>query len=280
MKSRQKYLAYPYTIWMALFIILPVILVFLYSITVKEVNNIKTLSFTLDHYSTFFDPLYLEVLGRSLALALISTVLCLAIGYPVAYLIANMPEKFRNTILMLFILPMWMNMLLRTYSWMTILGNNGLINNFFNMIGLPKANLLYNNRAIIIGMVYNFLPFMVLPIYTVLNRMDRGIIEAAYDLGADSRRTFFKVILPLSMPGVISGIVMVFMPAVSSFVIPRLLGGNKKALIGTLIEKLFLVTGNWNFGSAVAIIMMIIILLSMSVMNRFDVDKEGGGGLW
>jgi spermidine/putrescine transport system permease protein len=175
---------------------------------------------------------------------------------------------------------MWMNMLLRTYAWMTILGNNGLINSFLEFLGLPKMSLLYNNTAIIIGMVYNFLPFMVLPIYTALSKMDKGIIEASYDLGADSKTTFRKIILPLSMPGVISGIIMVFMPAVSSFVIPRLLGGNKQAYIGTLIEKLFLVTGNWNFGSAIAIIMMIIILLSMSIMNKFDADKEGGAKIW
>lgn len=280
MINKQKFLSYPYILWMFLFILLPVVLVFLYSITAREVNNIKTISFTLDNYKLFFDPLYISVTIRSLYLAFVSTFFCLILGYPVAYFISKSPSTHRNTLLMLFILPMWMNMLLRTYAWMTILGNNGLINSFLEFLGLPKMSLLYNNTAIIIGMVYNFLPFMVLPIYTALSKMDKGIIEASYDLGADSKTTFRKIILPLSMPGVISGIIMVFMPAVSSFVIPRLLGGNKQAYIGTLIEKLFLVTGNWNFGSAIAIIMMIIILLSMSIMNKFDADKEGGAKIW
>lgn len=280
MDNKQRYLSYPYILWMMLFIFLPVLLVFLYSITTKDVNNIKTISFSLENYKLFFNPLYIGVTIRSIVLALISTLLCLIFGYPIAYIISKISSKHRNTILLLFILPMWMNMLLRTYAWMTILGNNGLINNFLVLIGLQRLSLLYNDSAIIIGMVYNFLPFMVLPIYTALSKMDKKLIEASQDLGASSKITFSKVILPLSMPGVISGIIMVFMPAVSSFVIPRLLGGNKKAFIGTLIEKLFLVTGNWNFGSAIAIIMMIIILLSMSVMNKFDVDKEGGSGLW
>jgi spermidine/putrescine transport system permease protein len=280
MGNKQKYLTYPYIVWMFIFILLPVALVFLYSITEKESNTIKTISFTLENYRLFFDPLYIGVILRSLYLALISTLFCLILGYPVAYFISKASPSYRNTILMLFILPMWMNMLLRTYAWMTILGNNGLINTFISWMGLPKLNLLYNNVAIIIGMVYNFLPFMVLPIYILLSKMDKRIIEASYDLGADSKTTFRKVILPLSMPGVISGIIMVFMPAVSSFVIPRLLGGNKQAYIGTLIEKLFLVTGNWNFGSAIAIIMMLIILVSMSVMNKFDIDKEGSANLW
>lgn len=280
MENKQKFLSYPYILWMMIFIFLPVFLVFLYSINTKEVNNIKTISFTLENYKLFFDPLYISVILRSFSLAFISTLLCLIFGYPIAYIISKITLKYRNTILLLFILPMWMNMLLRTYAWMTILGNNGLINNFLELIGLPTLSLLYNDSAIIIGMVYNFLPFMVLPIYTVLSKMDKNLIEASQDLGANNKTTFTKVIFPLSMPGVVSGIIMVFMPAVSSFVIPRLLGGNKKAFIGTLIEKLFLVTGNWNFGSAIAIIMMIIILLSMSIMNKFDVDKEGGSGLW
>ncbi len=175
---------------------------------------------------------------------------------------------------------MWMNMLLRTYAWMTILGNNGILNNLFELIGLPRVNMLYTRGATIMGMVYNFLPFMILPIYTALSKMDRGILEAADDLGANKYVVFRKVILPLSMPGVISGIVMVFMPAVSTFIIPQLLGGNKSMMIGNLIEKLFILNGDWNFGSAISIIMMLIILVSMSIMNKFDVDKEGGARLW
>lgn len=281
MNKKQKFFAYPYVIWMFIFIVLPIVLVFLYSITTKEVNNIKTINFTLNNYKLFFDPLYIGVTIRSINLALVSTILCLVLGYPIAYIISKIHSKHRNTVLLLFILPMWMNMLLRTYAWMTILGNNGIINNFLNMLGLPSIRLLYNNSSIIIGMVYNFLPFMVLPIYTALSKMDQHLVEASHDLGADNRTTFLKVILPLSLPGVISGIIMVFMPAVSSFVIPRLLGGNRSLYIGTLIENLFLVTGDWNFGSAVAIMMMLIILVSMSILNRFDVDKEGSEpNLW
>jgi spermidine/putrescine transport system permease protein len=171
---------------------------------------------------------------------------------------------------------MWMNMLLRTYAWMTILGNTGLINSFLNLLNLPNVNLLYNNKAVILGMVYNFLPFMVFPIYTALNKMDRSLIEAADDLGADGFTIFKRVIFPLSLPGVISGIVMVFMPAVSTFVIPRLLGGGKNVLIGNLIEKLFLVTRDWNFGAALSMIILIIIFISIKILNILKIDKESG----
>jgi spermidine/putrescine transport system permease protein len=244
LKDRTKYFSYPYIVWMTIFIILPSFLVLLYSITSKESNGITTINFTLENYKLFFDPMYINIL------------------------------------LFLCILPMWMNMLLRTYAWMTILGNNGLINNFLEMIGFQKVNLLYTRGATVMGMVYNFIPFMILPIYTALSKMDIGLIEAADDLGADKKTIFRKIILPLSMPGVISGIIMVFMPAVSTFIIPQLLGGNKNMMIGNLIEKLFILNGDWNFGSAISIIMMIIILISMSIMNKFDVDKEGGARLW
>ncbi len=279
MKNKAKLLTYPYIVWMGLFIILPVLLVFLYSITFNEINNIKTISFTINNYKMFFTPVYIQVTLRSIYLAALSTIICLALGYPIAMIIANSKMTSKSILLLLFILPMWMNMLLRTYAWMTILGNNGLINTLLANLGLPTLNLLYNNGAVILGMVYNFIPFMVLPIYTTLSKMDNSLIEVSEDLGANKVQTFIKVIFPLSLPGVISGIIMVFMPAVSSFVIPKLLGGGKDALIGTLIEKLFSL-GDWNFGSAVSIVMMFIILLSMAVMNRFDVDKEGGAGLW
>lgn len=280
MKNRTKYFSYPYIVWMIIFIVLPFMLVFLYSITSKNSNDITTIQFTLDNFKKFFDPLYINILWDSIFLAAISTILCLLIGYPAAYIISTADLSKRNTMLFLCILPMWMNMLLRTYAWMTILGNNGIINNFLSLIGLPKVNLLYTRGATVMGMVYNFLPFMVLPIHTALSKMDKGILEAADDLGATWYIKFKKVILPLSMPGVISGIIMVFMPAVSTFIIPQLLGGNKNMMIGNLIEKLFIVNGDWNFGSAISMVMMVIILISMSVMNKFDVDKEGGARLW
>jgi len=280
LKNRTKYFSYPYIVWMVIFIVLPFMLVLLYSITAKNSNDITTIQFTLNNFRKFFNPLYTNILWDSIFLAAVSTVLCLLIGYPAAYIISTSDLSKRNTMLFLCILPMWMNMLLRTYAWMTILGNNGIINNFLSFLGLPKANLLYTRGATVMGMVYNFLPFMILPIHTALSKMDKGILEAADDLGATWYIKFKRVILPLSMPGVISGIIMVFMPAVSTFIIPQLLGGNKSMMIGNLIEKLFILNGDWNFGSAISMIMMVIILISMSVMNKFDVDKEGGARLW
>lgn len=280
LKNRTKYFAYPYVVWMIIFIVFPSFLVLLYSLTTKDSNGLTTIQFTMANFNKFFDPLYMNILWDSIFLAAISTAICLMIGYPAAYIISKAEISRRNTLLFLCILPMWMNMLLRTYAWMTILGNNGILNNLFSLLGLPKVNMLYTRGATVMGMVYNFLPFMILPIYTALSKMDSGILEAADDLGANKYVVFRKIILPLSMPGVISGIVMVFMPAVSTFIIPQLLGGNKSMMIGNLIEKLFILNGDWNFGSAISIIMMVIILISMSIMNKFDVDKEGGARLW
>ena len=280
MKDRTKYFAFPYVVWIFLFIALPSFLVLLYSITTKESNGLTTIHFTLENYKKFFQPMYLNILWDSIYLAAISTVICLILGYPAALIISNTHVSNRNTLLFLCILPMWMNMLLRTYAWMTILGNNGILNNIFAFLGLPRFNMLYTRGATVMGMVYNFIPFMILPIYTALSKMDKGLLEAADDLGADKKTVFRKVILPLSMPGVISGIIMVFMPAVSTFIIPQLLGGNKNMMIGNLVEKLFILNGDWNFGSAISIVMMLIILLSMSIMNKFDIDKEGGARLW
>ncbi len=280
MKNRTKYFSYPYQLWMIIFIVFPSFLVLLYSITTKQSNGLTTIQFTAENFKKFFDPLYINILWDSIFLAAVSTVICLLLGYPAAYIISRADLSKRSTLLFLCILPMWMNMLLRTYAWMTILGNNGILNNFFELIGLPRINMLYTRGATVMGMVYNFLPFMILPVYTALSKMDAGILEAADDLGANKYIKFRKVIFPLSMPGVISGIVMVFMPAVSTFIIPQLLGGNKNMMIGNLIEKLFILNGDWNFGSAISIVMMLIILISMSIMNRFDVDKEGGARLW
>lgn len=280
MKDRTKYFAYPYMVWIIIFIALPTFLVLLYSITTKESNGLTTIQFTFENFKKFFQPIYLDILWDSIYLAAVSTAICLLLGYPAAYIISNTHISRRNTLLFLCILPMWMNMLLRTYAWMTILGNNGILNNFFAFLGLPRFNMLYTRGATVMGMVYNFIPFMILPIYTALSKMDKGLLEAADDLGADKKTVFRKVILPLSMPGVISGVIMVFMPAVSTFIIPQLLGGNKSMMIGNLVEKLFILNGDWNFGSAISIVMMLIILLSMSIMNKFDVDKEGGARLW
>lgn len=280
MKFKTKYFSYPYLVWMGIFILLPILLVLLYSFTEKNIDGIRAIKFTLDNFEKFFQPMYISILVKSISLAAISTVLCLIIGFPVAYIISKANISNRSILLFLCILPMWMNMLLRTYAWMTILGNNGLINQFIMFLGLPRQQLLYNDFAVVLGMVNNFLPFMILPIYTGLSKLDKNFIEAAEDLGADSFTVFRKIIVPLCMPGVISGIIMVFMPAVSTFIIPRLLGGQKDLFVGSLIENLFITSGDWNFGSAISIIMMIIILISMTIMNRFDVDKGESTGLW
>lgn len=224
-------------------------------------------------------PMYFRIFFRSLKLALISTLLCLLIGYPTAYIISKTKASRQGTLLMLAIVPMWMNFLLRTYAWSAILGRNGVINTIITSLGFSPINILYTDTAVLLGMVYNFLPFMILPIYTILSKMDQDLINAAKDLGANSRQVFTKIILPLSMPGVASGITMVFMPAVSTFVISKLLGGGQFMLIGNLIEQQFMSVGDWHFGSAISIFMMIVILISMAILNKFsdESDKEGGG---
>ena len=250
--------ASPYIVWSTLFIVIPLIIIVFFSFTQETASGY---SFTLENFKRVLNSQYISVFKRSLILAFESTVLCLILGYPVAYFISKMKSNKRNILIMLFIVPMWMNFLLRTYAWLPILGKNGVINNFLSAIGLNTINILYTDAAVLLGMVYNFLPFMILPIYTVLIKMDNSLIDAAADLGANKRQIFTKVIFPLSMPGVITGITMVFMPAVSTFVISRLLGGGQYMLLGNLIETQFTTMGDWNFGSALAIFMMIIILI-------------------
>ena len=261
--------ASPYIVWSTLFIVIPLIIIVFFSFTQETASGY---SFTLENFKRVLNSQYISVFKRSLILAFESTVLCLILGYPVAYFISKMKSNKRNILIMLFIVPMWMNFLLRTYAWLPILGKNGVINNFLSAIGLNTINILYTDAAVLLGMVYNFLPFMILPIYTVLIKMDNSLIDAAADLGANKRQIFTKVIFPLSMPGVITGITMVFMPAVSTFVISRLLGGGQYMLLGNLIETQFTTMGDWNFGSALAIFMMIIILISMAIMNKFEGD--------
>jgi spermidine/putrescine transport system permease protein len=265
--------AFPYFIWALIFIIIPIILVIYYSLSVEIGGRMV---FTLANYRRAFEPIYLGVMWRSAKLALGCTVFCFAAGYPVAYIMASKEYARKSFLLFLFLVPMWMNFLLRTYSWLTILEQNGLINTFLKTIGLRGFNLLYNNEAVILGMVYNFLPFMILPIYTVLKKMDSSVIEAAQDLGADSLTIFLRLTFPLSIPGVISGVTMVFMPAVTTFIISGLLGGAQFMLIGNLIEQQFLKVNDWQFGSAISVILMALILVSIGIFSA--VDKEGEGG--
>ncbi len=278
-KKKTSLAAYPYFAWSTLFIVIPLLIVLFFSFTTKTSTGY---SFSLENYTRLFSSQYFNIFARSIWLAFISTILCLIIGYPVAYIISQMKLSRRNFLIMLFILPMWMNFLLRTYAWMPILGKTGIINNILGKIGIAPISFLYNDGAVLLGMVYNFLPFMVLPLYTILIKMDQDLINAAADLGANRFKIFLKVILPLSLPGIFSGITMVFMPAVSTFVISRLLGGGQFMLLGNLIEQQYTTMGDWNFGSAISIFMMIIILIFMAITSKFDSGsgKEGGGQLW
>ena len=267
-KNNQSALpAAPYVVWSSLFIVIPLLIVVFFGFTIKSGDSYH---FSLENFQRLMYPKYLKVFGRSILLAVEATLGCLILGYPVAYLISKMREGKRNILIMLFIIPMWMNFLLRTYAWLPILGKNGLINSLLVTLGFARANLLYNDFAVLLGMIYNFLPFMILPIYTVLIKMDTDLINAASDLGASRKEIFTKIIFPLSMPGIISGITMVFMPAVSTFVISRILGGGQYMLLGNLIETQYTSMDDWNFGSAIAIFMMIIILISMAFMNKFE----------
>ena len=276
MKNRKSILAWPYVLWIILFTILPLLIIVLFSFTEKTEMGSISMVFTLDNYRKFFQPLYLNVLKRSVILAVVSTVMCLIVGYPMAYIMSRAPRKKRNLMATLFVLPLWTNFLLRTYAWMGLLREQGLVNEFLKAIGLIERplQLLYNNGAVVMGMVYNFLPFMVLPIYSVLVKLDDSLLEAAHDL-----KVFQKVIFPLSLPGVATGIYMVFMPAVSTFVLSDLLGGSHTILLGNLIENQFRNARNWQFGSAISVIMLLFIIVTMGYFAK-DGDHERGNGLW
>lgn len=280
MKMRK--VSFPYVLWLLVFILAPLFLVVYFAFTTGNSNDYASFTPSLENFRRFLDPIYLGVLRRSLSLSVVSTLICFILGYPIAYIIATQKKaKTRNNMILLFVIPMWMNFLLRTYAWLTILGKNGIINTSLNFLGFQSLELLYNDGAVILGMVYNFLPFMVLPIYSVLVKMDKKLIEAAEDLGANKRTIFRRVIFPLSLPGVMTGFTMVFTPAVSTFIISNLLGGNKTTLIGNVIEQQFIYTGDWHFGSAMSIILMIIILVVMAISNKGGGDLEGGrGALW
>ncbi|MGP1562671.1 ABC transporter permease [Filifactor alocis] len=281
MKNRKSILAWPYVLWIILFTILPLLIIVLFSFTEKTEMGSISMVFTLDNYRKFFQPLYLNVLKRSVILAVVSTVMCLIVGYPMAYIMSRAPRKKRNLMATLFVLPLWTNFLLRTYAWMGLLREQGLVNEFLKAIGLIERplQLLYNNGAVVMGMVYNFLPFMVLPIYSVLVKLDDSLLEAAHDLGANDVKVFQKVIFPLSLPGVATGIYMVFMPAVSTFVLSDLLGGSHTILLGNLIENQFRNARNWQFGSAISVIMLLFIIVTMGYFAK-DGDHERGNGLW
>ena len=264
---RGRSAAFPYVLWMALFVVTPIVLVLLYAFTNPAGQ------FTLANFSRMAD--YAAVFTRSLRLAYIATLVCLALGYPVAYLLTRSSESFQRIAMMLIMLPMWINFLLRTYAWMSILENKGLLNRLLTFLHLPTVSIINTQAAIVLGMVYNYLPFMILPIYSVIVKTDRSVIEAAQDLGADALRVFLRIIFPLSLPGVISGVTMVFVPSVSTFIISKLLGGGTNMLLGDLIEMQFLGSAyNPHLGSAISLVMMVIVVICMSVMNRFGEGEE------
>ena len=269
-------LAVPYIVWAALMLILPMALIGLYSIT-EHGNSIVSFSLTLDHYVKFFtDPDFLIILWRSLVIAFKTTIICLLLGYPVAYFISRSSEKLQNILVLSITLPTWINALVRTYAWIGLLSEGGLVQRIFAFFGWGGGELLYTEGAVLLGMVYNFVPFMILQINTSLCKMDHSLTEASADLGATPAQTFLKVTFPLSLPGVINGITLVFLPAVSSFFIPKLLGGGQYFLIGNLIENQFITVGEWNFGSAISVIMAIIMMLLMMLVRNVEKRNQGG----
>ena len=266
MKSRTKIAAAPYLFWIIAFTIIPLILVLVFAFTDKDMH------FTLANLSNASK--YLPVLFKSIYLAVIATVICLVIAYPLAYIMSRRTKNTQRMFTMLVMLPMWMNFLLRTYAWMTILENNGLINSFLAQIGLPKIPMINTQGAVILGMVYNYLPFMILPLYSIMTKIDTRIIEAAQDLGANGSHVLRRIILPLSFPGITTGITMTFVPAVSTFVISNMLGGSDNFLIGDLIEQQFLGNEyNLNYGAASSLLLMVVVLISMGIFNQFDNEE-------
>ena len=274
--KRFSQLAIPYIVWAVLMLVLPMALLALYSNT-QQGNSIISFSLTLEHYKKFFtDPDFLLILWRSIAIAIKTTLICLLLGYPAAHFIARSSEKIQNILVLCITLPMWINMLVRTYAWIGLLSEGGFIQQVLSFFGLGNQELLYTEGAVLLGMVYNFLPFMILQIHTSLCKMDNSLLEASADLGANKAQTFIRVTLPLSLPGVINGITLVFLPAVSSFFIPKLLGGGQYFLIGNLIENQFITAGEWNFGSAISMIMAVIMILMMTAVRKAEKRNHGG----
>lgn len=274
--KRFTQLVIPYIVWIILMIVMPMALIALYSFT-EQGNSIISFSFTLEHYIKFFtDQDFLLILWRSIVIALKTTVICLLLGYPIAYFIANSKERVQNLLVLGITLPTWINMLVRTYAWIGLLSEDGLISKILGIFGLGDKQLLYTEGAVLLGMVYNFLPFMILQINTSLCKMDHSLLEASADLGANRMQTFLHVTLPLSLPGVINGVTLVFLPAVSSFFIPKLLGGGQYFLIGNLIENQFITVGEWNFGSAISMIMAVIMMVMMMLVRKVEKRNQGG----
>ena len=268
MRNKRAWLSSPYVVWAVGFIVLPLIIICYYGLTNADGG------FTLKNLTAIANSIHLKALGESLLIAAGSTIISLIIAYPLAYILSKRPRT-RGTLIMMFVLPMWINFMLRILALQMLLSNNGLINAALTAIGLPAQHLMYTPAAILIGMTYDYLPFMILPIYNAMCKIDRSYVEAAADLGAGRFTIFRKVVLPLSVPGIVSGIVMVFIPSISEFAIADILGGSKTLLIGNVIEQEFTMTSNWNLGSGLSVVLMIFIFVSMAVMGRYEQEEEG-----
>ena len=297
---RKNALLFPFMVWLLLFILVPLGLIVYYGVTVEtpipyeeavqpdgsvlyrledgtlleEEPWETTQEFSLQNFARVFEPMYLKLLARSLRIALFTTLWCLALGYPLALILTGRGFKRRNLFLMLIILPMWMNFLLRTYSWMSLLENSGLVNSLLEALGFERIQFLYTEGAVVLGMTYNFLPFMVLPLYTVMEKIDHSLLEAAADLGANPAQSFMRITLPFSLPGILEGITMVFVPAVTTFVISQLMGGGKVPLIGDIIQQQFGTANDWHFGSTLSLLVMGVVLAFMYALGRADKEKD------
>ncbi|MBR1816780.1 MAG: ABC transporter permease [Lachnospiraceae bacterium] len=266
-----KKMIIPYIIWAVIIVLLPLLLILLYSVT-KGGNELLNIQFTFENFKRMTEPIYVAVFVKSFKLGILSVVICLLLGYTLAYLISGFSEKVQSVLILFVTIPMWINTLLRTYAWISLLSDNGLINTVLMKLGFEPVNMMYTDFAVVLGLVSDLLPFMVIPIYTSLSKMDHSLIEAAHDLGANKFKTFWNVTFKLSIPGVLNGVIMTFLLSISTFVIPKLLGGGQYTLIGNLIENQFISIGDWNFGSAISVILAFIILISITFMKKIDKD--------
>ena len=272
-KLGRQLLAGPYLVWIIGFILLPIVIILYYAFT-----NTSG-AFTWDNIAAIADPVHVKSILLSLKLGFFCTVVCLLLAYPLAMILNSFHFKHQSFVVFLFVLPMWMNFMLRILAWRLLLSNNGIVNALFGLFGFGPVKMLNTPTAVVFGMVYDFLPFMILQIQTSLSKMDNSLLEASADLGASPAQTFKRVTLPLSVPGIINGITLVFLPAVSSFFIPKLLGGGQYFLIGNMIENQFITVGEWNFGSAISMIMAVIMMVLMMVVRKIEIRNQGGKGV-
>lgn len=273
-RIKQQFLAGPYLVWIIGFILLPLAMILYYAFFNEDGT------FTLDNITSIADPVNLKAMGLSLELGVICTLICLLLAYPLAMILNNLHIKNQSFVVFVFMLPMWMNFMLRILAWKLLLNKNGVLNTILLSLGMERITILNTPAAVVFGMVYDYLPFMILPIYNAMARIKKDYIEAAHDLGANNFTVFFKIIVPLTVSGIISGIVMVFVPALTSFAISELLGGGKVLLIGNIIEESFMQGMQWNIGSGLSFVLMVFVMISMAITNAFDKDGEGGTAVW